>query len=153
MLVFSSELMMKSLLLRGLFSQKPAYRSRTRPAFSAKRGSRGKIQYSYRHGLIASASRMRQTVLELMARPRAVEARAARSVVDNRLKGSWVWLTASQAMALTTAWSRGEKIGLSPASCLIGQGEIALSPTPPPEAYGVGVQLHGGPCRDVGHGR
>src|SRR6202035_2003689 len=102
MLVFSSELTMESLRPKGLSSHEPAYKSRTRPAFSANRGSRGKIQYSYRHGLIASASRMRQTVLGLMARPRAVEARAARSVVDSRLSGSWVWLTASQAMALTT---------------------------------------------------
>ena len=95
---------------------------------------------------------MRQTVLGLMALPRAVEALAARSADDSRLKGSWVWLTASQAMALTTAWSRGGKIGLSPASGLIRQGEVALSPATPPKADGVGVQFHDGPRRDVGHG-
>ena len=98
----------------GLSSQEPAYKSRIGPAFSANRGSRGKIQYSYRHGLIASASRMRQTVLGLMALPSAVEALAARSADDCRLKGSWVWLTVSQAMALTTAWSEGEKSGFRP---------------------------------------
>jgi hypothetical protein len=94
---------------------------RTECILSAKWGSRGKIQYSYRPGLIASASRMRQTVLGLMALPRAVEDLAARSADDSRLKGSWVWLTASQAMALTTAWSRRGKIGLSPASGLVRQ--------------------------------
>src|SRR5271157_758595 len=114
MLVFSSELTMQSLRPSGLPSQEPAYRSKTRPAFSENFGSRGKIQYLYRHGLIASASRMRQTVLGLMDRPKAVAARSARSEVERRLSGNLVWQTASQATALTIARSRGGKAGLRP---------------------------------------
>jgi hypothetical protein len=39
---------------KGWFCQMPAYKSRIGPASSAKRGPRGKIQYLYRHGLMAS---------------------------------------------------------------------------------------------------
>src|SRR5260370_41004915 len=42
------------------------------------------------------------------------------------------------------------KNGLSPAPWLLDQGEVTLRPPPPPEAYGVGVQLHDGPRGDVG---
>src|SRR5271165_7073304 len=105
MLVFSSELTMQSLRPKDLPSQEPAYRSKTRPAFSANFGSRGKIQYLYRQGLIASLSRMHQTVLGLMDRPKARAARSARSEVDRRLSGNLLWLTASHATALTIARS------------------------------------------------
>src|SRR5206468_6128544 len=101
-------------------------------------------------GLIASASRMRQTVLGLMGWPRAVVARAAKSEVDKRLNGNLVWQTASQAIALTTAWSRGGKNGLAPPSFLLDQREPATCPTVPPEADGVGMQIHEQPGRDVG---
>jgi hypothetical protein len=53
-----------------------------RPAFSAKGGSRGKIQYLYRHGLMASVSSIRHTVLRLIGVPRALRARAAPSARD-----------------------------------------------------------------------
>jgi hypothetical protein len=71
MLVFSSALMMWSLGPSSRPSHWPAYRSMTTPALSAKRGSRGKIQCLYRQGLIASPSRMRQTVLRLTGLPKA----------------------------------------------------------------------------------
>src|SRR4051794_24039079 len=148
--VFSSELMMWSLGPSGWSSQRPAYRSKTRPAFSANRGSRGKIQYLYRQGLMASASRMRQTVLGLIVRPRAVAARAARSAVESRLRGNFVWATASHAMALTRAWSRGGKIGLTPAPGVIDQREVPERPTSAPEADRVGVEIHERAGRDVG---
>src|SRR5262249_45426615 len=135
MLVFSSELMMWSLRPRRLPSQKPAYRSKTRPAFSENFGSRGKIQYLYRHGLIASQSRMRQTVLGLTDRPKAAAARSAKSEVDRRLSGNLVWLTASQATALTTARSRGGKSGLATSASLIGQGEVTACPAVSPEPH------------------
>src|SRR5271157_4707365 len=141
MLVFSSELTMQSLRPSGLPSQEPAYRSKTRPAFSENFGSRGKIQYLYRHGLIASVSRMRQTVLGLMDRPKATAARSARSEVDRRLSGNLVWLTASQATALTIARSRGGKSGLATPARLIGQGEFTARPTMPPETHRVRMQL------------
>src|SRR5262249_12471100 len=59
-------------------------------AFSENFGSRGKIQYWYRQGLIASVSRIRQTVLGLIDRPKSVEARSAKSAVDSRLSGNLV---------------------------------------------------------------
>ena len=93
---------------------------------------------------------MRQTVLGLIGWPKAVAARAARSVVDNRLNGNLVWQTASQAIALTTAWSRGGKNGLAPAPFLLDQREIATRPAVPPEADGVGMQIHEQPRCDVG---
>ena len=71
MLVFSSALRMWSLGPRGWPCQRPAYRSRIGSAFSAKCGSRGKIPYLYRHGLIASVSRIRHTVLRLSGLPNA----------------------------------------------------------------------------------
>ena len=48
----------------------------------------GKIQYLYRQGLMASAARIRQTVLGLIALPSACLACAARSVVERRLNGN-----------------------------------------------------------------
>ena len=129
-------------------SHEPAYRSRTRPAFSGNFGARGKIQDSYRQGLIASVSRMRQTVLGPIDRPKADEARAARSDVESRLSGNLDRQTASHAIALTIARSRGGKSGLTPATLSIDQGEVAARPTAPPEADGIGVQFH----RDPGCG-
>jgi hypothetical protein len=85
-------------------------------------------------------------VLGLIDRRRAVAARAVRSEVDNRLSGNLVWQTASQAIALTTAWSRGGKNGLAPAAFLLNQREIATRPTAPPEADGIGIQLHDTPA-------
>ena len=89
---------------------------------------------------------MRQTVLGLIDRPKAVAARSARSAVDRRLSGNLVWLTASQATALTTARSRGGKSGLATAARLIGQGEVTARPTMPPETHGVRMQLDDAPA-------
>jgi len=66
MLVFSSALMTQSAGPSGWPSHHPAYRSRTRPAFAANCGSRGKSQLRCRQGFSASASRMRQIVLALI---------------------------------------------------------------------------------------
>src|SRR4051794_6943505 len=102
---------------------------------------------------MASASRIRQTVLGLIARPKATVARAARSVVESRLRGNFVGETASHATALTRAWSRGGKSGLTPTPGSIDQREVPLRPTPSPEANRVGVEIHDGSGRDVGQGR
>jgi hypothetical protein len=71
--------------------------------------------------LIASVSRIRQTVLGLIDRPKSAEALLAKSAVESRLNGNLVWQTASQAIALTIARSRGGKGGLAPAARLISQ--------------------------------
>jgi hypothetical protein len=73
------------------------------PALSAKWGSRGKIQYLYRHGLMASVSSIRHTVLRLIGVPSPVQARAVTSAKDWRLSGCLVSATNSQATALTRA--------------------------------------------------
>src|SRR4029453_10681516 len=140
MLVFSSALMMRSSGSRRSPSHKPAYRSTTRPALVAKWGSRGKIQCSYCHGLMASASRMRQTVLRLTGFPRARDARAVRSVRDCRLRGNSVAKTTSQATALMTASSRGGKDRLASAPGPVVQGEVALGPASAPVANRIGVK-------------
>ena len=143
MLVFSSELMMQSRPPSGLPSQEPAYGSKTRPAFSENFGSRGKIQYRYRQGLIASVSRIRQTVLGLIDRPKAIEVLWAKSEVDRRLSGNLVWQTASQAIALTIARSRRGKSGLASAARSIRQGEVAASPTATAASDGEGLGTPG----------
>ena len=121
-----------------------------RPAFSENFGSRGKIQYSYRQGLIASVSRIRQTVLGLIGRPKAEEARSARSDVESRLSGCLDWQTASHAIALTSARSQGGKSGLSSTARPIAQRKVTASPAVSPEADRIGVQFHRGPSRGVG---
>ena len=104
MLVFSSALRTWSPGPRGWPCQVPAYRSRIGPAFSAKRGSRGKIQYWYCHGLMASRSRMRHTVVRPMNLPKACRARCVTSVM---LEAGWnkfcdriVYIHAPQATRL-----------------------------------------------------
>jgi hypothetical protein len=66
-------------------------------------------------------SRIRQTVLGLIDRPKAIEVLSAKSEVDSRLNGNLVWQTVSQAIALTIARSRGGKSGLASAARFIGQ--------------------------------
>jgi len=66
MLVFSSALTTQSAGSSGRPSHRPAYRSRTRPAFAANCGSRGVIQERCCQGFRASVSRMRQIVLALI---------------------------------------------------------------------------------------
>src|SRR5262245_41112363 len=153
MLVFSSALRMWSLGPKGWPRQKPAYRSRIGPAFSANCGSRGKIRYSYCQGLRASVGRMRQTVLRLMGLPRAAWARVVRSASDWRLKGLSVCATTSQAMDLTTAWSRGGKAALAAPAGFVVKGEVAGGAGPPPGAYGVRVETDQPARLDVGQGR
>src|SRR5262249_3223954 len=84
---------------------------------------------------------MRQTVLGLTDRPKAAAARSAKSEVDRRLSGNLVWLTASQATALTTARSRGGKSGLATSASLIGQGEVTACPAVSPEPHRIRMQL------------
>jgi len=94
-------------------------------------------------------SRIRQTVLGLIERPKAIEVLSAKSEVDSRLNGNLVWQTASQAIALTIARSRGGKSGLASAARFISQGEIAACPTVTPAVDGIGVQFHQSPGCDV----
>jgi hypothetical protein len=55
--------------------------------------------------LIALVSRIRQTVLGLIDRPKSAEALLAKSAVESRLSGNLVWQIASQVIALTIARS------------------------------------------------
>jgi len=59
---FSSAEITQSPGCRSLPSQRPAYRSTIRPAFSANSGSVGKIHERYSHGRIASSPSQRRTV-------------------------------------------------------------------------------------------
>jgi hypothetical protein len=129
-------------LSSGLPSQKSAYRSSTRPASSESFGWRGKIQYRYRQGLIASVSRNRQTLLGLIERPRAVEVLSAKSEADSRLSGNLVWHTASQAIASKIAQSLKGKSELASAARLISKGEVPACPTVTPAFDGIKVQFH-----------
>ena len=117
---------------RGWPCHVPAYKSRIGPAFSAKRGSRGKIQYRYCQGLMASPSRMRHTLLRLIGLPSARQARSVTSASDWRLSGCLVWATNSHAAAFTKAWSSGGKMGLATPPGDIGHGEVPCGPAPPP---------------------
>ena len=81
----------------------PAYRSRIGPAFSANRGSCGKIQCSYCQGLIAASCNIRHTVLRLIFLPNVAWARRTRSASDCRLSGSFVSAITSQAIAWINA--------------------------------------------------
>src|SRR5262252_5064395 len=153
MLVFSSALRMWSLGPRGTPCHMPAYRSRIGPALAAKWGSRGKIQYLYRHGLMASVSRIRHTVLRLIGVPSTVRTRAVTSARDCRLSGCLVSATSSQATALTRAWSRGGKSRLAAPSWLVVQGKVSRGPTVSPPAHRTRMELHPLRCLAVGHQR
>src|SRR3954465_6984175 len=141
MLVFSSELMIRSKGSARFPCQKPSYRSRTTAAFSKKSAARGKIQCSYCQGLMASSSRIRQTVLRLMGLFSSSRARPARSVVDWRLNGSPVRATTSQAIEATTALSRGGKDRLTATAGIVLEGELTSGPALPPAADGIGMEV------------
>src|SRR6266404_3819610 len=113
----------------------PAYKSSTRPAFSANNGSRGKIPCSYCQGLMASSCSVRHTVLLLIGLPSAFCARLVRSATDCRLIGNSVSATASQAMATIAARSTGGKSRLLAASRVVLNAEITSSPTSPPALH------------------
>ncbi len=80
-----------------------AYRSKIGPAFSANRGSRGKIQCSYCQGLIAASCNIRHTVVRLIFLPKVAWARRTKSANDWRLSGTFVSATTSQAIAWINA--------------------------------------------------
>src|SRR5438093_4135643 len=151
MLVFSSALRTWSLGPRNWPCHLPAYRSRIGPAFSAKWGSRGKIQYLYRHGLMASASKIRHTVLRLIGLPRACCTRAVTSASDCRLRGRLVSATNSQATALTRAWSSGGKNGLAASSRRICHGKIPRGPSLAPTSDLTPRQAHALACCLMSH--
>src|SRR5215468_11205752 len=111
------------------------------PALSTKRGSRGKIQYLYRHGLMASVSSIRHTVLRLIGLPSTVRTRAVTSARDCRLSGCLVSATRSQATALTSAWSRGGTSGLAAPARLVVQGKGPLGPAAAPPLHGTRMEL------------
>src|SRR5215475_14410263 len=123
------------------------------PALSAKWGSRGKIQYLYRHGLMASVSRIRHTVLRLIGVPSTVRTRAVTSVRDCRLSGCLVSATSSQATALTSAWSRGGKIRLAAPAWLVVQDKVPRGPTVSPTAHRTRLELHPLSSLALGHQR
>src|SRR5215210_3836762 len=140
MLVFSSALITQSSGCNGWPSQEPAYRSKTRPAFSANCGSRGKSQLRCCHGLSAFWSRMRKMVLRLIGGASGCAAISrARSAVLYRLSGSSWRAGSSQASALIVATCRGGKSGLAPAPRLIRQLPPRGRPAPPPGVGPVGV--------------
>src|SRR3954454_8266789 len=141
MLVFSSELRMRSNGSSRSPCQEPSYRSSTTAALVKKSAARGKIQCSYCQGLMASSSRRRQTVLRLMGLFSSSCARLARSVVDWRLNGFPVLATTSQAMDARIARSRGGKGRLAATSRVILEGPLPPGPALPPQPDGVGVQV------------
>src|SRR5215813_13824722 len=151
MLVFSSALRIWSRGPSGWPCQVPAYRSRIGPALATKWGSRGKIQDLYRHGLMASVSSIRHTVLRLIGVPSTVRTRAVTSARDCRLSGCLVSATSSQATALTRAWSSGGKSRLAAPSRLVVQRKVSRGPTVSPTAHRTCMELH--PLRRlaVGH--
>src|SRR5215831_16816014 len=112
------------------------------PAFSAKRGSRGKIQYLYRHGLMASVSRIRHTVLRLIGVLSTVRPRAVTSARDCRLSGCLVSATSSQATALISAWASGGKIRLAAPSRLVIQRKVSCGPPVSPTAHRTRMELY-----------
>jgi hypothetical protein len=103
--------------------------------------------------LIASASRISQTVVRLMGLFSSSRARWARSVVDCRLSGLPVRATTSQAMETTMARSRGGKGRLAATSGLVLEAKLATGPTSSPQADGVGVKIDHGRDLDVGERR
>src|SRR5580658_1318062 len=113
----------------------PAYKSRIGPAFSANRGSFGKSQCSYCHGLIAASCNIRHTVLRLIFRPNVFRLRRTRSPSDWRLRGSLVSAIVSHAMAWINAWSSGGKSGLATASRVVCDRKIARGPAPSPTLH------------------
>src|SRR4030042_896503 len=149
MLVFSSALMTQSLGPKASPSQTPWYRSSTRPAFSANRSSRGKIQLRYSHGRMASASSHRQTVRPLIeaTMPRRTASRAM-SVQLNREKGSPTSLGSSQARAFTsTTTSGGKKIRPTPARAFLQAAQALLAEPFPPLADDLPGQIQ--TCGDL----
>src|SRR3954454_7513100 len=150
MLVFSSELRMRSNGSSRSPCQEPSYRSSTTAALTKKSGARGKIQCSYCQGLMASSSRMRQTVVRPMGLFSSSAARLAKSVVDCRRKGLPVRATTSQAMDATMALSRGGKGRLAASPRSVFEGKLALGPALPPTADAVGMKVESGSDFDMG---
>src|SRR3954452_11249131 len=140
-LVFSSELRIRSNGSTRSPCQYPSYRSRATAAFSKKLAARGKIQCSYCQGLMASSSRMRQTVLRLMGLFSSSWTRLVRSGVDWRLNGVPVRATTSQAIDVTTALSRGGKDRLAAPAGIVLEGKVASGPALPPTADGTGMKI------------
>jgi len=95
--------------------QRRSYRSRTRAAFRAKSGSRGKIHDRCCHGLIASAANQRRTVEpdSVAVMPR-VTASSARSVLDQRDSGTPCSAGNEQARAFTSALTVAANTGGRP---------------------------------------
>src|SRR5688572_2640671 len=96
-----------------------AYRSSTRPPFSANCGSRGKIQLRCRHGWSASALNHRHRVTPLICAtmPRARTSRCSSGMVK-RASGTSARLGNSHASRLTSTTTLGGNAGFTPASRL-----------------------------------
>jgi hypothetical protein len=91
------------------------YKSSTTPALAAKSGARGKIHDRCRHGLRASSSSQRHTVLTLTCStsPQAM-ASSRTSATLKRLNGTARRAGNSQAIALTSAMTAGGKGAADP---------------------------------------
>ena len=104
-------------VFQGCPSHTLSYKSRIRPAFSAKWGSRGKTQQRCCQGRMASSWSQRQTVVLLMlATNPDWRTWAARSALIHREMGNPKVAGNSQAKALTsTTTSGGKRPGGDPA--------------------------------------
>src|SRR5579859_4524313 len=103
------------------------YRSSTRPAFTAKSRSRGKIHDRYRHGRIASASSQRRTVDRATDSTSPSSAAClARSAADHRACGTPRSSGGWQAIALTSATTAAGNTRGRPL-----RGRSASPPMPP----------------------
>ena len=129
-------------------SKRRWYRSSTRPAFSAKRGSRGKIQQRCCHGFKASSCSQRQIVeAEAPLTPRSITSRCS-SVREKRESGS-PWLTGSpHASALTSATCSGGKTARAArALSILESGQPLLEEPLPPTTNDLRHRLQ--PPRDL----
>ena len=133
MLGFSSADITNSSGPKAVPSQLRAYRSSTRPAFSAKWGSRGKIQLRWRQGGNASALSQRQSVTPLICAtiPRAITSRWSSGTV--KCASGTPWREGiSQASRLTSTTTLGGEAGWAPAAGLFVQPGEAFEEEPVP---------------------
>src|SRR3954453_6600771 len=152
MLVFSSELRIRSSGSSRSPCQYPSNRTSTTAALAMKSAARGESQCSDAQGLMASAARIRQTVLRLIGLFNSSRARWARSVVDWRLNGSPVRATTSQAIDETTARSRGGKDRPGSTARIVLEGVLTSGPSLPPTADGTGMEIETSGGRHIGDG-
>ena len=137
MLVFSSVDSTQSASFSGLPSQTPSYKSRTRPAFSANRGSLGKIQVRWYQGRMASSDSQRQSVVFPMDATSPLRMVSSRmSAILIRDSGNFNSVGSSHAKALIATTTSGGKArrAASPVA-LLKAFQSAFEKSFPPLAY------------------